>query len=210
MIQHIRLNDDMRMCGSSHCRTQHFGSNPKHLALPRLNRLIHRLETVAQRPARSPKDGAGARRFPRRTVSYAASLRFDLVDHVLVIVHADMPPLDEDWRRMAVFRDANRDRIRGNLVIAPPRASISASQRADVASFMRGQVSIAVVTDSALIRGIARAVGFLGVQVRAFSPRELESALNYLLVAASKHQEIIRRIDGLKAQLAAHAALQHT
>lgn len=140
---------------------------------------------------------------------YAASFRFDLVDHVLVIVHADTPPLDEDWARMVVFRDANREKIRGNLVIAPPRASISASQRADVASFMRGSaVSIAVVTESALIRGIARAVGFLGVQVRAFSPSELESAFNYLLVASSKHQEMIRRIDALKAQLAAHAALQ--
>ena len=140
---------------------------------------------------------------------YAASFRFDLVDHVMLIVHADTPPLDEDWARMAVFRNANRDKIRSNLVIAPPRASISASQRADVASFMReSAVSIAVVTDSALIRGVARAVGFLGVQVRAFSPKELESALNYLIVPPSKHAEMIRRIDSLKAQLAAHAALQ--
>ncbi len=127
----------------------------------------------------------------------------------MLIVHADTPPLDEDWARMAVFRNANRDKIRSNLVIAPPRASISASQRADVASFMReSAVSIAVVTDSALIRGVARAVGFLGVQVRAFSPKELESALNYLIVPPSKHAEMIRRIDSLKAQLAAHAALQ--
>jgi hypothetical protein len=64
----------------------------------------------------------------------ADSLRFDFMDHVMLIVHADAPPSDADWARMAVVRNANRDRLRGNLVIAPPRASINASQRADVAS----------------------------------------------------------------------------
>jgi len=141
-------------------------------------------------------------------VSYVASFRFDLIDHVMLIVHADMPPHDEDWARMVVFRNANRDRIRGSLVLAPPRASINAAQRADVAAFMREtKVSIGVVTDSALIRGVALAVGLLGVQVRAFLPNELESAFNYLLITPSKRAEMRRRIDALNAQLAAHAAL---
>jgi hypothetical protein len=65
------------------------------------------------------------------------SLRFDIVDHVLLIVHADAPPADDDWARLVVVRNANPHRIRANLVIAPPRASISAAQRADVAAYMR-------------------------------------------------------------------------
>ena len=64
-------------------------------------------------------------------------------------------------------------KIRGNLVIAPTRAGINAAQRADVARFMKEtRISIAVVTDSALIRGVSSAVGFLGAQVRAFPPTE--------------------------------------
>jgi hypothetical protein len=62
--------------------------------------------------------------------------------------------------------------------------------------------SVAVVTDSALVRGVARAVGFLGVQVRAFSPKELTSALDFLVVPPSRHAELVRRIEILKAQLA--------
>jgi hypothetical protein len=78
------------------------------------------------------------------------SFRFDIVDHVMLIVHANVPPSDADWRRMVVVRDANRDKIRSNLVLAPPRASINASQRADVVQFMReNSTSIAVLTDSA-------------------------------------------------------------
>jgi len=121
----------------------------------------------------------------------------------MLIVHADVPPSDSDWARMVLVRNANRERIRSNLVVAPPRATINASQRADVAQFMKVTgTSIAVVTDSALVRGIARAVGFLGVQVRAFTPAELTSALNFLIVPPSRHTEFARRIEQMKAQLA--------
>ncbi|MET0791525.1 MAG: STAS/SEC14 domain-containing protein [Polyangiaceae bacterium] len=61
--------------------------------------------------------------------------------------------------------------------------------------------STAVITDSALVRGVARAVGFLGVPVRAFAPVERASALNYLVVPASRHAQLIQRIEILKNQL---------
>ena len=65
------------------------------------------------------------------------SLRFDIVDHVMLIVHAGVPPSDADWARMTVVRNANRERLRRSVVLAPPRASINASQRVDVTRFMK-------------------------------------------------------------------------
>ena len=133
----------------------------------------------------------------------ANTLRFELVDHVLVIVHADVAPADDDWRRLTVVRNANRSKTRGNLVIAPPRASINAAQRADVAAVMKETgISVAVVTESALIRGIALAIGFMGVQLRAFAPSEITSALNFLLVPSSRHAAVLGAVESLKAQLA--------
>jgi len=130
------------------------------------------------------------------------SLRFDLVDHVLLVVHADVPPTDEDWGRMVTVRNANMQRLRGILVVAPPRAVINTAQRADVAKFMRETGhGIAVLTESALIRGVARAVGLLGVQVRAFAFSELGSALNYLLVPVARHAELTRRVELMRSQL---------
>jgi hypothetical protein len=144
--------------------------------------------------------------YVRRAVANSDSFRFDIVGHVLLIVHADMPPTDEDWARMTVVRNAARERLRSILVVAPPRASINASQRSDVAQFMKSTgASIGVITDSALIRGVARAVGFLGVQVRAFEPSELANALNYLVVPQSRHLDMTRRIEGMKAQLTGSA-----
>ena len=143
------------------------------------------------------------------TVTSSDSLRFDFVDHVMLIVHGDVVPDEGDWARMISVRNANRERIRSNLVVAPPRATINAAQRADIVQFIRETgTSIAVVTDSALIRGIARAVGFLGVQVRAFPPTDLAGALNFLVVPPSRHADWARRIEALKAQLATGAAQQ--
>lgn len=131
------------------------------------------------------------------------SLRFDIVDHVLLIVHADVPPSDADWARLIVVRNASRERLRSHLVVAPPRAHINASQRADVSGFMKETgITIAVVTDSALVRGVARAIGLLGVPLRAFPPTELTQALNFVIVPPSRHAEFARRIELMKAQLA--------
>jgi hypothetical protein len=125
-----------------------------------------------------------------------------LFEHIMLIVHADMPPDADDWARMSVVRNANASRLRGTLVVAPPRAAINAAQRAEVASFMKmSGSSVAVLTDSALIRGVARAVAFLNLNVRAFEPVDIGAALNFLLLADVKHKDAIRRVEMLKAQL---------
>lgn len=121
---------------------------------------------------------------------------------MLLVVHADCPPNEGDWQRMVLVRDANRVKIRGILVVAPPRASINAEQRAGVALFLKETRSrAAVLTDSALIRGVALAVGLFGVQVRAFTPSSLTSALEYLQFSQARHAEMARLIESLKMQL---------
>ena len=120
----------------------------------------------------------------------------------MLIVHADMPPTDSDWTRMMMVRNAHLDKLRSVLVIAQPRAGINASQRSDAATFMKSEGRrIVVVTDSAWIRGLARAVSLLGVNVRAFAPNELSRALEFALVPASSHADFVRRIETMKAQL---------
>ena len=136
------------------------------------------------------------------------SLRFDIIDQVMLIVHADVAPRDSDWARMSVVRNSSRAKLRGTLVVAPPRASINAAQRADVAKFMKDTgSSVAVLTDSALIRGVAMAVGLLGVKARAFAPNALTAALSFLVVPESRHGIFARRIEALSAQLSSASRL---
>jgi len=49
---------------------------------------------------------------------------------------------------------------------------------------------------------IALAIGFMGVQLRAFAPSEITSALNFLLVPSSRHAAVLGAVESLKAQLA--------
>jgi hypothetical protein len=141
-------------------------------------------------------------------VTDSDSLRFDIVDQVMVVVHADVVPSDADWARLMVVRNANRTKLRSTLVIAPPRASINAAQRADVVTFMKETgTGVAVLTDSALVRGLAMAVGFVGVKVRAFAPNALTAALHFLMVPASRHATFSHRVEALRAQLACAARL---
>ena len=143
-----------------------------------------------------------------KLVTDSDSLRFDIVDQVMLVVHADVAPSDGDWARLLVVRNANRTKLRSTLVIAPPRASINAAQRADVAKFMKETgTGVAVLTDSALVRGVAMAVGFLGVKVRAFAPNALTAALDFLMIPESRHAIFIHRVEALRAQLASAARL---
>ncbi|MDF3066678.1 MAG: hypothetical protein K0R38_2279 [Polyangiaceae bacterium] len=125
-----------------------------------------------------------------------------MVDQVLLVVHANMPPSERDWARLITVRDANRHRLRATLVVAPPRAKLDASQRSDVATFMRSTGGgIAVITDSALVRGVALALSLLGLKVRAYAPREITVALDFCGVLASRRDDMCRRIEALQAQL---------
>lgn len=137
-------------------------------------------------------------------MAHRDTLRFDIVDHVMLIVHADVAPATDDWARMILVRSSATSGVRACLVVAPPRATLNAAQRGDVVRFTKDG-SIAVLTESALIRGVAAAVGLLGVQVRAFAPSEEERALNYLGLRQGRYPDALRRLALLKSQLAPSA-----
>lgn len=121
----------------------------------------------------------------------------------MLVVHADVPPAASDWERMVLVRNANRTRIRGTLVVAPPRATIDSAQRSDIVAFLKQTGGrIAVLTNSALVRGMALAVGLLGLPVRAFAPTGLDGALEYLSLPARHSADVAKRIASLQAQLA--------
>lgn len=128
------------------------------------------------------------------------TLRFDVLDHVMLIVHANLAPDAEQWSRMMLVRGSPTSGVRDCLVVAPPRASLSVAQRADVVRLSK-RGSIAVLTESALVRGVSAAVGLLGVKVRAFDPRDLEKALTYLELPPRRHADAERRLTLLKSQL---------
>lgn len=126
---------------------------------------------------------------------------FRVMGDLLLVVHADVPPSEAEWSEMLRVRD-DAERLTGILVSAPPKASINASQRADVQSYLEETgASIAVLTHSKLVRGAAFAVAWFGLPVRAFPPNELGEALAFLGQAPDRTPEIDASIQALAAEL---------
>jgi hypothetical protein len=129
-------------------------------------------------------------------------LRFKVIGDLMLVVHADTPPADSDWADMLRERDDHAGTLKGLLVVAPPKASINASQRADVQSYLRQTgARIAVLTDSKLVRGAALAVAWFGVSVRAFPTSGLHAALEYLQGPAEREALVARTIGELNEKL---------
>lgn len=129
------------------------------------------------------------------------TLRFRVVGELMLVVHADIVPSESDWSQMLRTRDDAKPK--SILVVAPPKASINASQRADVQTYLaQTGARIAVLTDSKLVRGAALAVAWFGVPVRAFPSKGLGDALTFLEVKPERLQIIERAIQDLDAELA--------
>ena len=120
-------------------------------------------------------------------------------DDIMVVVHANAPPTDEGWARMLLIRDLNRPKLRGMLVVAPPKATISLEQRKDVYAFLKETGSrISVLSDSAAVRVIASTVGLLGVKVRAFDMKDLKKALDYIGADSALIPDVLRQIGSMR------------
>ena len=60
----------------------------------------------------------------------------------------------------------------------------------------------AIVTHSAIARGIATAFAWIGKNVRAFSPDQLGDALLYLTVPAASQPELLSEVASMRVRIA--------
>ncbi|HEU4406272.1 MAG TPA: hypothetical protein VFS43_13490 [Polyangiaceae bacterium] len=163
-------------------------------------------------------EGEGARARPlsqarlRRSAPYASSRpvpgehadeawRHTLVDGVWLTVHGARPPTDAEWQRhVDELLDAG-ERVRAILILTEGPGP-DARQRATLKALPELLcLPRAVVTGSALARGAATAVHWLGGEVRSFAPDELGDALAYLGAGAAAGDELKWRAAQMKAAL---------
>jgi hypothetical protein len=81
------------------------------------------------------------------------------------------------------------------------RVSSSSTQRKAMAEILKSRnVSTAVVTDQAIVRGIVTAIGWLGANMRAFSWTETTAALEYLTVPAIQRDRVLDRLAQMRKE----------
>jgi hypothetical protein len=119
------------------------------------------------------------------TETVLQTIAFTSVGDLFVLCHARASPSDDEWDTWARYEALRRNR---GILISTAGGAPNSSQRARIAKNskpdqLRGPV--ALLTDSAVLRGLLIAFGWLlGDQqrMRAFAPGAVEDALTWLNV----------------------------
>lgn len=135
------------------------------------------------------------------------TMAFGSIGNLVIAVHGTAPPNDPEWDEyMVVLKEAARiggvERAR-SLVITEGGAPNSA-QRKKVNELLSGRAGLcAVISDSAIVRGVVTALNWYNPMIKAYSPAQMEQAMHYLKVSGKQAQEALAMVGKLKADLAA-------
>lgn len=129
------------------------------------------------------------------------SMLHELQGDVMLVVQGDVPVVDDDWDEYLATLAANPS-VKAFLISADNHGP-NANQRAKLANLRSiDPLPKAVVTTSMAVRGIVTALSWLGSNIRAFAPNQIEGAFEYLGVASNAHAALLERLALLKTRLA--------
>ena len=120
-----------------------------------------------------------------------ATMRWKQISGTQLIVHAKLQPDPAEWD--AMIRDCRTLGRRHERTLVFADVTLSAEQRRQVADVHKvaGTRAVAVVTSSSLSRMIVTALSWMNSVHRAFEPREVNAALDYLQVPPAERQELL-------------------
>lgn len=132
----------------------------------------------------------------------AQTMLFEVLRGILVGVHSTEAPSDSDWDAWNAFAVANAKDYRAILVFTDG-AGPNGVQRAKTAKVQELMpLPTAIVTASALARGIVTALAWMGKNIRAFSPEQVHEAFGYLSVPAATQADLMRDVASLRVRIA--------
>jgi hypothetical protein len=126
-----------------------------------------------------------------------------LVGDVRLVLQGEGRPTDAEMDHHVAEAVAMARAVRAVLVIAEGRdaAGPDAGQRAKLARAGLLRIPTAVVTESALARGVMTAVSWLGAPIRGFAPEHLFRALEFLKISAPVRARIPAQLEAMRAEL---------
>jgi hypothetical protein len=118
-------------------------------------------------------------------------MRWKEISGTLLIVHGRVQPDPAEWDAMIRDCRALARKLQRTLVFAD--VTLTAEQRRQVADVHKqaGTRAVAVVTSSSLSRMIVTALSWLNSVHRAFEPREVNAALDYLQVPPEQRRVLL-------------------
>jgi hypothetical protein len=130
------------------------------------------------------------------------TMGFTICERYFVSYHTAAPPTDEEWRDQLVYVDGRMAELRGVLVVADGGGP-NVVQRKQLAELFQGKLPpVAVITESAMVRGMLVALSWFGLKQRAFAPADFEKALQFLGANGHARTVVTKAIEQLRADVA--------
>jgi hypothetical protein len=136
---------------------------------------------------------------PRRVIFHT------LVGDVRLVLQGAGRPTDAEIDQHITEAVAMASAVRAVLVFAEGRDAVGpdAGQRAKMARAGLLRIPTAVVTASALARGVMTAVSWLGAPIQGFAPEHLLRAFEFLKISPPVRARIPAQLDSMRAALRA-------
>lgn len=132
-----------------------------------------------------------------------ASMKYLVVNSVALMVHTKDNPSDDEWSDFMTRLRQDRGKY-GCALIFTDGGGPSTMQRGqmnDAFEEMGFKGKVAVVTISRLARGIVTALSWFNPNVKAFTPLQINAALEYLEVPAKDQDKVRGELTRVRTQL---------
>ena len=135
------------------------------------------------------------------TVASGKTLGYGKIHDVLLYISAKRPPNDADWAEyVAFFRKAEQPNFRG--IVVERGSGPNAAQRKQITDIMSTVTSkVAVMSASPVARGVMTAMSWFSKGFQAFSPDEMDRALEYLGVPSLMATQVKQLVQKIQQEL---------
>lgn len=121
---------------------------------------------------------------------------------LVVTVHTDAVPSDEDWAAYMAQADAHKPLEEQRVLVVSAGGGPNGTQRKMMVDVLQGaRVPVAILTSSVLMRGAGVAVSWFNPSLKIFGPFALEEAIDYLDLTSWE------RIEGMRVLYELHQEL---
>jgi hypothetical protein len=118
-----------------------------------------------------------------------------------IVAHGRESPTPEEWSAFLKAMELDLPNLRGILVFTAG-GSLNARQREQIELLTtRGNLRVAVLTDSVVVRGVVTALSWFKVQIKAFAPNAEQSALEHLGVEPAARAAVLASLREIKARV---------
>lgn len=123
------------------------------------------------------------------------------VGDLMIMVHTARPPSASEWADY-ISAVASHDPTKMRTLCFTDGGAPNSPQRKEVTATLGGHASRgAIVSASMMVRGVVTALAWFNPLIRAFSPNEIEGAVQYLGVPAEELPHVWAEVRRLRDKL---------